>query len=101
MTAAVQTGRRVHPTSVPSETLVGQFWERFTGGDIACAPDPIAIKLSSPKYQAYRRVLGVPHADLFHVAHRHLCASTGVDGPLTLAPWPAARTDPRRKPRRG
>jgi len=86
VTAAVQAGRRVHPTSASLETLVRQFWERFTGGDIAYAPDPIGIKLRSPMYRAYRRVLGVPNADLFHVAHRHLSASTGVDGPLTWRP---------------
>ncbi len=42
-TAAVEHGRRRHPSAVPVETLTRQFWERFTGGDIAYAPTPISI----------------------------------------------------------
>ena len=86
VTAAVQAGRRRHLTSVPLETLVRQFGERFTGGDLAYAPTAIRIDLGTEAYRAYRRVLGVPNADLFHIAHRHLSASTGVDGPLTWRP---------------
>ncbi len=72
ITDAVLAGRRRHPSPVPVQTLIRQFWERFTGGDIAYAPDQIRVDPATPAYTAFRRQSGVASGDLFHVAHRHL-----------------------------
>ncbi len=86
LTAAVEAGRRRHPTTVPTETLQRQLWERLTGGDIAYAPLPIRIELRSPDYRTFRRLHGVRESDLFHVAHHHLRKTTDVTGPLIWRP---------------
>jgi len=86
LTAAVETGRHRHPTTVPTETLQRQLWERLTGGDIAYAPLPIRIELTSPNYRTFRRLHGVRESDLFHVAHHHLRKTTDVTGPLIWRP---------------
>jgi hypothetical protein len=96
LTAAIETGQRRHPSPAPTETLIPQFWERFTGDDMAYAPTAIRIDLGTIAYSAYRRVLGVPNADLFHVAHRHLSAATGVEGPPTWCPSLLPALNPRR-----
>lgn len=83
LTAAVEAGRHRHPTTVPTETLQRQLWERLTGGDIAYAPLPIRIEYIDPDYRTFRRLHGVREADLFHVAHHHLRKTTDVTGPLT------------------
>lgn len=85
ITAAVLVGRRRHPSPVPLPTLVQQFWERFTGGDIAYAPEPIRIGPATPPYSAFR-LHGVANGDLFHVAHRHLQQTAPVAGPLSWRP---------------
>lgn len=51
LSAAVEAGRRRHPTTVPTQTLQRQLWERLTGGDIAYAPLPIGIGYTSPDYR--------------------------------------------------
>jgi hypothetical protein len=86
LTAAVNTGRRRHPSAVPMETLVRQFWERLTGGDIAYAPTGIRIDLGTTAYRTYRHLPCVRESDLFHVAHQHLCRTSNVEGPLTWRP---------------
>lgn len=85
---AIHAGCQVHPSLAPTETLVQQFWERFTGGDIAYAPARIRIDPNTPAYRAFRALLGVGNSDLFHVAHRHLTRSANMDGPLTWRPGP-------------
>ncbi len=86
ITDAVLAGQRRHPSPVPVQTLICQFWERFTGGDIAYAPTQIQIDPATPAYTAFRRQSGVANADLFHVAHRHLTRTAAVEGPLTWRP---------------
>lgn len=84
--AAVESGRQTHPTAVALETLIRQFWERFTGGDIAYSPTAIRIDLGTAAYRAYRHLHGVRESDLFHVAHRHLRDLAEVGGPLAWRP---------------
>lgn len=72
ITNALQAGRRRHPSQIPLQTQVRQFWERFTGGDIAYAPEPIRLDPASPAYTWFRRLHGVAASDLFHVAHQQL-----------------------------
>lgn len=86
ITAAVHVGRQRHPSPVPVDTLVQQFWERFTGGDIAYAPEPIRLNPATPPYTTFRRLHGVASCDLFHVAHRHLQQTALVAGPLSWRP---------------
>jgi len=86
ITDAVLAGQRRHPSPVPVQTLICQFWERFTGGDIAYAPAQIRLDPATPAYTAFRRQSGVANADLFHVAHRHLTHAAAVKGPLTWRP---------------
>lgn len=86
LAAAVEAGRRRHPTSVPTETLQRQLWERFTGGDIAYAPLLIRIELTSPDYRRFRRLHGIGESDLFHVAHQHLRRTAHTEGPLSWRP---------------
>ncbi|WP_375431830.1 hypothetical protein [uncultured Friedmanniella sp.] len=76
----------VHWTTVPTETLQRQLWERFTGGDIAYAPLLIRIEQTSPDYQTFRRQHGIGESDLFHVAHTYLRRATDTEGPLTWRP---------------
>jgi len=59
LTAAANAGRRRHPSAIPIETLVQQFWERLTGGDIAYAPSGIRIGPGTPAYRTFRALLGL------------------------------------------
>lgn len=43
ITDAVHAGRQRHPSPVPVDTLTRQFWERFTGDDLAYAPAQIRL----------------------------------------------------------
>lgn len=86
LTDALEAGRRRHPTGSNIFTLLRLFWERFTGGDIGYAPEPISLLPGTAAYAAFRRTLGVSHCDLLHVAYRHLTRTGGVGGPLTWSP---------------
>lgn len=84
-------GRRRHPTDTDLLTLTGQFWEKFTGGNIAYGTGELAFGPSSPSYTSLRGLHPLQHADLFHTAYRHLRAVVPVDGPLCWAPSHAVR----------
>lgn len=81
---AVDAGRRRHPTEHDQLTLTRMFWEKFTGSDIAYAPEPLRLLPGTAAHRAFRRLQPVRHADLFHSARRHLHAAT--DGPLSWTP---------------
>ncbi|MFT4294622.1 MAG: TniQ family protein [Micropruina sp.] len=83
---AVQAGRRRHPTDTDLLTLTRQFWERFTGGAIAYAPERLWLDPATPAYTDYRCTNPLLHADLFHSAHLHLRTHHHVDGPLRWTP---------------
>lgn len=91
LTEAVTVGRRRHPTDTDLLTLTGQFWEKFTGGNIAYGTGELAFGPSSPSYTSLRGLHPLQHADLFHTAYRHLRAVVPVDGPLCWAPSHAVR----------
>lgn len=86
LTDALDAGHRRHPTASENLTLLRMFWKRLTGGDIAYAPDAIRLDPDSSAYTAFQHTLGVRHSDLFHVAHRQLSRTGGIDGPLTWSP---------------
>ena len=89
LTEAVKAGCR--PPDTDLLTLTGQFWEKFTGGNIAYGPGELGFDPSSPSYTNLRRLHPLRHADLFHSAYRHLIAVVPVDGPLCWAPSHAVR----------
>lgn len=86
LTDAVKAGRRRHPTDTDERTLTRQFWERFTGGNIAYAPGALQLDPATPAYADYRRTNPLLHADLFHSAQLHLRTHHHVDGPLRWTP---------------
>lgn len=86
ITDGVLVGLRRHPSPVPVDTLVQQFWEHLTGGDIAYAPESIRLDPATPPYSAFRQLHGVASSDLFHVAHQHLVQHHAAAGPLTWRP---------------
>lgn len=92
-TEAVEAARRIHPSRRPTIQLVRQLWERFTGGDIAYAPDSLLLHPASPAYAPFRRQLAVREADLFHVAHHQLQRSLQVTGPATWTPSAAVTAE--------
>ena len=51
---ALELAAQTHPTDTPPDVLLRHFWELFTGGDIAYAPDPLHIALGSDRYRHYR-----------------------------------------------
>lgn len=51
---ALELAARTHPTSTPADVVLRHFWELFTGGDIAYAPDPLRIPLRTDHYRHYR-----------------------------------------------
>jgi hypothetical protein len=79
-----------HPSPLPPEQLRRVFWEAFTGGDIAYAPEPLAISAGSGEYPAYRSDAGDSlDRDLprLQTAHHQVTWLTGEDlGPLIRAP---------------
>jgi hypothetical protein len=85
-TEAIDAARRIHPNPRPNTMLVRQLWERFTGGDIAYAPDSLRLDPARPAYAAFRRNLAVRDADLFHVAHRQLQRYLQETGPAMWTP---------------
>ena len=90
LTDAVKAGRRRHPTDTDELTLTRQFWERFTGGNIAYAPEGLWLDPARPAYADYRRTNPLLHADLFHSAHLYLRTQHHVERPLRWAPAPDA-----------
>lgn len=96
LTKAVEAGRRRHPTDTPTLTLTRLFWEKFTGGDIAYAPWMLRLDPITPAHVNFRRLQPIGHADLLHVAYRHLQVTHAVDGPLSWAP--AALRTRKQKP---
>jgi hypothetical protein len=100
LTEAVRMGRRRHPTDTDLLTLTRQFWERFTGGDIAYGPETLRLDPATPRYAHYRRTNPLRQADLFHTAHNHLHDLGVADGPLrwspsATSPQPYAQPDTR------
>lgn len=79
-------GRRRHPTDTDLLTLTRQFWERFTGGNIAYAPEALQLDPANPTYADYRRTNPLLHVDLFHVAHMRLRTQHHIEGPLRWTP---------------
>ena len=51
---ALELAATTHPTSTPAALVLRHFWELFTGGDIAYAPDPLRIPLRTDHYRHYR-----------------------------------------------
>ena len=51
---ALEIAARTHPTSTPPDVVLRHFWELFTGGDIAYAPDQLRIPLRTDHYRHYR-----------------------------------------------
>jgi hypothetical protein len=90
LTEAVDAARRIHPSPRPTEMLVRQLWERFTGGDIAYAPSPLHLDPAGDEYVGFRSQHTLGDADLFHVAHRRLQQLLPTEGPLTWAPCAVA-----------
>lgn len=85
-TEAIDTAQPLHPSPRPNSVLVRQLWERFTGSDIAYAPDSLRLDPASHAYAAFRRHLTVRDADLFHIAHQQLRRSLQETGPATWTP---------------
>ena len=83
---AIDAALRVHPSPRPRLMLTRQLWERFTGGDIAYAPEPLRLDPNSPSYASYRCHLPVRDADLLHVAYRHLQQRYPISGPVAWTP---------------
>ena len=88
LTDAIEAARLMHPSSLDTTTLVRQFWEKLTGGDIVYAPDTIGIDPVGDAYTAFRRLQPTRHADLFHIACHRLRAGGHLDGPLSWTPRP-------------
>jgi hypothetical protein len=86
LTEAVKVGRRQHPTDTDLLTLTRQFWEKFTGGNIAYGPEALWLDPTTPAYADYRRSNPLRHADLFHTAYNHLRNLGDADGPLRWTP---------------
>lgn len=57
---ALDLAAKTHPTGTPPDVVLRHFWELFTGGDIAYAPDPLRIPLSIDPYRHYRHHLRHP-----------------------------------------
>ena len=51
---ALELAATTHPTTTPADVVLRHFWELFTGGDIAYAPDPLRIPLRTDHYRHYR-----------------------------------------------
>lgn len=51
---ALDLAAKTHPTRTPPDVVLRRFWELFTGGDIAYAPDPLRIALRTDPYRHYR-----------------------------------------------
>ena len=51
---ALELAARTHPTSTPPDVVLRHFWELFTGGDIAYAPEPLHIAIRTDCYRHYR-----------------------------------------------
>jgi hypothetical protein len=72
--------RPPHPPQPKTDHRAGPaVWERFTGRDIAYAPESLRLGPASPAYTALRRQLAVRDADLFHAAHRQLQTVPAAD----------------------
>ncbi|MFZ1412160.1 MAG: TniQ family protein [Micropruina sp.] len=91
---AVKAGRRRHPTDTDLLTLTRQFWEKFTGGNIAYAPEAIRLDLGTPTFVAFGGLNPLRHADVFHSAYLHLRSLCVVNGPLSWSPEPIHRVRP-------
>lgn len=88
---SVRVGRRRHPTDTDLPTLTRQFWEKFTGGNIAYGPEALLLDPTSPCYASLRRLHPLRHADLFHTAYNHLRDLGVADGPLRWTPSPTTQ----------
>ena len=51
---ALHIAKGTHPTGTDAHVLVRHFWELFTGGDIAYAPEPLRIPPHTARYRRYR-----------------------------------------------
>ena len=90
---AVEDALRIRSSPRPHLLLTRQLWERFTGSDIAHAPEPLRIEAPSIEYTAYRGYWPVRDADLFHVAHRRLQHLLPADEPLSWTPRATAEPE--------
>ena len=53
---ALHIAAGTHPTQTDTHVLVRHFWELFTGGDIAYAPEPLRIPAHTARYRRYRTI---------------------------------------------
>ena len=51
---ALEVAARTHPTDTDIDVVVRHFWELFTGGDVAYAPEPLHIPALTARYRRYR-----------------------------------------------
>lgn len=54
MRRVLEVAGRTHPTDTDASVVVRHFWELFTGGDIAYAPEPLRIPVHTARYRRYR-----------------------------------------------
>ena len=92
MCRALELAAKTHPTNTPPDVVLRHFWELFTGGDIAYAPDPLGIGLRTDHYRHYRAsaVATLDHdRPLLQPALHQLSRLSDVGpltGPLTWTP---------------
>lgn len=51
---ALHVARQTHPTDTHADVVVRHFWELFTGGDVAYAPEPLRIPAHTARYRRHR-----------------------------------------------
>ena len=82
---ALAVAARTHPTDTSGGVVLRHFWELFTGGDVAYAPDPLRIPFNAARYRRYRTTAAGTldrNRALLQTAHHELGRLT-ADGPLT------------------
>ncbi len=89
--AALQDSAERNNLQQPGLRALRRFWELFTGGDIAYAPEPLAAAYLSVDYAEYagaREHVDEENAALFHGAQEtiHANAALPANGPLAWQP---------------
>lgn len=82
---ALLDAQRVHPSPLRRLQLRRVFWEAFTAGDIAFAPDPLGLDRTSTEHAAYQQQAAVSRErdlPLLQTAHNAICRPHD----LTLGP---------------
>lgn len=92
LSRALGVAAQIHATDTPAVVLVRHFWELFTGGDVAYAPEPLHMPLHSARYRRYRtaaaRTLDQDRPVLQAAQHElgHLFDAGPFPGPLAWTP---------------